>query len=337
MARPLRIEFEGAVYHVTSRGNAKERVFLDDRDRERFLDRLSESLGTHDVRLYLFCLMPNHIHLVLETPRANLGRFMQSLLTGYAVFFNRRHDRVGHLTQGRYGARLVDTDEYLLRLSRYVHLNPAFVGKAHAAPLADQLALLRAYPWSSYCGYIGLRRRWPFVVHEPVLAQMGGGATSQPERYREFVEGGLAETDEEFREVLKASPRGIGGETFRQWVDELHARLTGQRERKEDVAFRRPGRRVPPEEVLAAVGRELKIAPDELLRRRRAAMLRPIAAHMLCKHAGLTQRETATALSIGSGAAVSAQLRKLKKALLTDKALRGTVAQIERHLAGEEG
>ena len=336
MARPLRIEFEGAVYHVTSRGNARERIFLDDPDRERFLDRLAEAIDTYEVRLYLFCLMPNHIHLVLETPRANLGRFMQSLLTGYAVYFNRRHERVGHLTQGRYGARLVDADEYLLRLSRYVHLNPAFIGKAEASPIRERVDLLRAYRWSSYRSYIGLTRRLPFVAYGPALAQMGGAAENQRKQYREFVEGGLAGSDEEFREVLRASPRSIGGETFRQWVDELYERLVGRRDHVEDVAFRRPGRKATSEEVLAAVAREFNVAPDDLRRRRRNAVLRPVAAHMLCKHAGLTQREAAAVLGIASGAAVSTQLRKLKERLPTDRGLREAMAKVERCLAGKE-
>ena len=127
MARPLRVEYEGAVYHVAVRGNARQAIFRDDADREHFLGVLAESVGSFEVRLYLYCLMSNHVHLVLETPRANLGRFMHRWQTAYTVYFNRRHRRVGHLVQGRYGAWLVERDAYLLRLSRYVHLNPVFV------------------------------------------------------------------------------------------------------------------------------------------------------------------------------------------------------------------
>jgi len=333
MARPLRIEFEGAVYHVTSRGNARERIFLVDRDHERFLQRLGESVATYDVRLYLFCLMPNHFHLVLETPRGNLGRFMQSLLTGYAVYFNLKHERVGHLTQGRYNARLVETEGYLLRLSRYVHLNPGATGASAADPAVEQAERLRAYPWSSYRSYIGLATRLPFVEYEPVLAQMGGPAADRVRRYREFVEGGLARTDEEFHEILRASPRSIGGEAFRQWVDDRHARLLGPHERKEDVAFRRPPHRVPPEHVIAAVCRELQVPPDAVRRRQRGGMTRPVAAHMLTRHAGVTQRDAAAALGLGSGAAVSAQLLRLRAALAADNALRQAVARIEACLA----
>jgi putative transposase len=124
MARPLRVEYGGAIYHITVRGNARQKIFRGDLDRRTLLKRLSLSVRSYGVRVFLYCLMDNHFHLVLETPRANLGRFMQSVLTGYTVSYNLRHRRCGHLFQGRYGARLVAGDDYLLKLSRYVHLNP---------------------------------------------------------------------------------------------------------------------------------------------------------------------------------------------------------------------
>ena len=127
MARQLRIEYPGAIYHVTVRGNAQQNIFRDDKDRYLLYARLAESVRTYAVRIYVFCLMDNHLHLVLETPCANLCRFMQSVLTGYIVCYNLRYRCHGHLTQGRYGARLVAGDDYLLKLSRYVHLNPVKV------------------------------------------------------------------------------------------------------------------------------------------------------------------------------------------------------------------
>ena len=130
MARPIRIEYEAAVYHVTMRGNDRRNLFEDDADRERFLAKLGESGILFEMRLYLYCLMSNHVHLVLGTPRANLSRFMQRLETAYTVYFNHRHRRCGHLFQGRFGSVLVEEDEYMLKLSRYVHLNPVFTKPA---------------------------------------------------------------------------------------------------------------------------------------------------------------------------------------------------------------
>ncbi|MEK7752539.1 MAG: transposase, partial [Acidobacteriota bacterium] len=197
MPRNLRVQYPGAVYHVTARGNGRQAIFYDDADRERLLERLAESVESYGVRVYLYCLMSNHVHLVLETPGANLSRFMQSVLTGYTVYYNRRHKTCGHLFQGRYGAKLVGGDEYLLRLSRYVHLNPVHVGAAKRLELRARIKTLRAYGWSSYQGYIGSRRRQAFVEYGPVLGQMGRGR--QARSYRRYVESALAETDEEFK------------------------------------------------------------------------------------------------------------------------------------------
>ena len=117
MARKLRVHFEGAIYHVTLRGVERRRLFDDEDDRERFMDRLGVYAEECRIRLYMFCLMTNHVHLLLETPEANLSVFMQKLQTAYTIYYNLRHDRTGHLVQGRFGAKLVEGNEYLLMLS----------------------------------------------------------------------------------------------------------------------------------------------------------------------------------------------------------------------------
>jgi putative transposase len=128
MARPLRLEFSGAVYHVTARGDRREAIFLDDQDRQRFLGLLGREIGQQNWLLYAYCLMSNHYHLLLETPEANLARGMRRLNGVYTQGFNRRYGLSGHVLQGRYKAILVDRDAYLLELSRYVVLNPVRAG-----------------------------------------------------------------------------------------------------------------------------------------------------------------------------------------------------------------
>ena len=118
MARPLRIEFENALYHVTARGNERNEIFSDDVDRIRFLELLEKYIDRHGTIVYCYVLMDNHYHLIVETPAANLTSFMHSLQSHYTGWYNRRHARVGHLFQGRYKAIIVDRDEYLLELSR---------------------------------------------------------------------------------------------------------------------------------------------------------------------------------------------------------------------------
>ena len=141
MARPLRIEFPGALYHVTSRGNARQRVFRDDEDRETFLATLAWVVARFRWRCHAYCLMDNHIHLLIDTPQPNLSRGMRQLNGVYTQRFNRRHRRVGHLFQGRFQAILVEKEGYLLELARYIVLNPV---------RAKMVKTPERYPWSSY-------------------------------------------------------------------------------------------------------------------------------------------------------------------------------------------
>ena len=124
MARPLRIEFAGASYHVMSRGNARQAIFQDDGDRQRLCSRLEASVQRFGWRLMTFVFMPNHLHLLLRTPEPNLARGMQFVLSGYANWYAKRHQRPGHLFQGRYKGELIEDDSYFWTASRYIHLNP---------------------------------------------------------------------------------------------------------------------------------------------------------------------------------------------------------------------
>jgi len=315
MPRHLRVQFPGAIYHVTVRGNARQGIFRDARDRERFLERLSESVDTYGVRLYVFCLMTSHYHLVLETQQANLSRFMQSVATGHSVYFNLRHDTCGHLTQGRYGAKLVAGDDYLLKLTRYVQLNPVSVGHVKRLPVEERIARLRRYRWSSYLSYVGQREPLDFVDYGPVLELVGGRKGRRRTAYQQFVESGVARTDDEFSKALKASARSIGSEEFRAWVDEQYKELLSGVARTEDVAFRRQLGHVSPERVLAVIGEAFAMQEADLRRRRRGCEARAVAAKMLCKYGGLTRRVAAGVLGLRSGQAVTWQIRKLDELL----------------------
>ncbi|NLE66163.1 MAG: hypothetical protein GX608_01950 [Lentisphaerae bacterium] len=336
MARPLRIEYPGAIYHVTVRGNARQIIFRDDRDRYLLQARLAESVDTYGVRLFVFCLMDNHLHLVLETPRANLSRFMQSLLTGYTVVFNLRHRQPGHVTQGRFHARLVQGDEYLLKLTRYVHLNPVQKEPCASKPLGERIDLLRTYPWSSYLGYVVGSKRADWVVYEPMLALIGGRKKHQAERYRQFVETGLAEGDEEFQAVMRQSPRCIGDEAFREWVNEQHDALLSGRRRSDDVSFREvSGAPVKAEAVLEAVAKAAGLPVAELGRHTRNCLWKGIAARLLIKHAELTRRECAQLLGLTASSGVSYQMKKAEEAIASDAQLACEVNALEARLAAQ--
>ena len=177
MARPLRVQFEGALYHLVVRANNRQPLFRDHQDRRRYLGLLSRYRGQFGCKLYAYVLLNRHVHLLMETPRANVSKVMQCLGTSYTLYFNRRHKRRGTLCEGRYMSRLVDKDNYLLEVTRYIHRSHFHAG----------VRKKRDYPWSSYPIYLG-RRISDLVETEPVLSQLGRGIREQRRRYRDFVE-----------------------------------------------------------------------------------------------------------------------------------------------------
>ena len=337
MARLGRVEYAGALYHVTVRGNNRRALFEDDRDRQRLLEKLAECAEECGVQVYAFCLMVNHLHLVLETPQPNLGRCMHKLQTGYTVYFNRRHQQSGHVTQGRYKAKPVEGEEYLRRLVRYVHLNPVFVEAWRRRPLPERLQHLRAYRWSSYRRYLG-RHEWDFVAEGPLLAMMPArGRARQRAAFRRFVEAGLAESDAEFGDLMKANPLSIGGDAFRDRIQELYTAVVRHARRGEDLALRRVAAALPADRVLATTCASLGVELAEARSRRRNSWVRALVARALTRHAGLTQREVAERLGIGTGKAVSAQLARLAAALPRDRHLRQQVTAINAAMTAEHG
>ena len=203
MARPLRIQYPGAVYHVTSRGNAGQPIFKDDRDREEFLVTLRRVTDRYRWRCHGYCLMRNHYHLVIETPEGNLVLGMRQLNGVYTQTFNRRHSRMGHLLQGRYQAILVQKESHLLEVCRYVVLNPV---RAGLVKRADQ------WQWSSYGGTAGIKAApHPCLTTEWVLGQFGQTRSRAAERYRAFVQDGV-EAEPIWTRVKGQSV--LGGEPF---------------------------------------------------------------------------------------------------------------------------
>ena len=149
MARPLRIQYPGAFYHVTARGNEKKAIFISNRDRVKFLSYLESAHDRYSAIIHVYCLMSNHYHLLVETPRGNLSQILHHINGAYTTYFNIRRERAGHLFQGRYKSILVEKDAYCIQLSRYIHKNPVRAGLVN---------MPSEYPWSSYPHYIG--RKW---------------------------------------------------------------------------------------------------------------------------------------------------------------------------------
>jgi REP element-mobilizing transposase RayT len=183
MARPLRLQFSGGLYHVTARGNDRQAIFRDDLDCSRFLEVLTSVVTRYRLRCHAYCLMGNHYHLLLETPRPNLSLAMRQLNGVYAQRFNRRHERCGHILQGRFGAQVVGGDVYLHEVCRYIVLNPVRAGLVSHP---------RAWPWSSFAGTAGEAPVPGFLTVDWVLDLVGPASRVEAaRRYVKFVEEGL--------------------------------------------------------------------------------------------------------------------------------------------------
>ena len=226
MARKVRVEYPGATYHVMNRGDRREAIFRDDRDRERFLETLAQACGKTAWQVHALCLMPNHFHLVLETPRANLSAGMKWFLGTYTSWFNRRHRLFGHLFSGRYKALIVDGsgEGYLKTVCDYVHLNPA------RAKLLKPQERLRAYRWSSWPEYLkSPSKRWPWLRVDRLLGEyhIGKDSAAGRRRLEEALEAGRrAEDGEAYREIR----RGwfLGDEGLKQELLERVSRKSGR-------------------------------------------------------------------------------------------------------------
>jgi putative transposase len=247
VARPPRIEVAGGVYHVTARGNERKAIFRDDRDRELYLARLATCRERFGFYLYAYCLMGNHVHLALERGPVPLSRIMLGLQSFYSQRFNRRHDRVGHLFQGRYGAFLVEKERYLFALLRYIHLNPVKAG------LVDHA---KDYSWSSDRYYRrGGGPEW--LDLDRVLRMLGRKRSEAVARYRRLVDGSSGPLYEE----IEAVGRAIKGEKDfaerllveageiprpgRVWTVEGLAEAVASAERCSIGNLKRPGQSAP--------------------------------------------------------------------------------------------
>ena len=210
MSRPLRIQYAGAWYHVMNRGRRVERIFSDQKDYETFLDLLKESAALWRVKVAAYCLMSNHYHILFQTPRGNLSRFMRHLNGVYTQRYNRAHQCDGQLFRGRYRSILVDEDTYLLQLMRYIHRNPLTSGMVDS---------LDAYVWSSHRGYLSNAKEWDWLHKNFVLSLLAENVGARRKEYLHFVS---VEDSPKISEIFtrKKLPSVLGSDRFSGWVKE---------------------------------------------------------------------------------------------------------------------
>jgi len=332
MARLLRIKFAGAKYHVTQRGNGRQRLFFADDDYERFLSQTLHALTVDQVVLYAYVLMPNHYHLLVETPHGNIDRFEQRLNTAYSLYFRYKHARPGHVLQGRYGGKLVSGDDYLLRATRYIHLNPVKTETAKRCPLPERAALLDRYRWSSYRGYVDHRLEQEWVDYRWRRLVGSRSPAGERKRYRRYVESFVAEDDEVCGTAMQRSRYAIGDERF---VEEIEEKSRAQRRSSEypaDIVW--PEARKPTlEQVNAAVSKAYGITPAALLEHGRSVgQAKRVAIELCCRLTGLPQRAVGKHYRGMSCTGVAYQRRRLRTESGSDPTLRSKLVGLEKRI-----
>jgi putative transposase len=251
MARQLRLEFPGALYHITARGNARADIYSDDTDRQTFLALLGREIAQQGWQCYAYCLMTNHYHLLIETPEANLSGGMRRLNGVYTQSFNRRHGRVGHLLQGRYKSVVVEKESYLLEVCRYLVLNPVRAGLVGHA---------RQWGWSSYRATAGYEEGPQWLEVSGIRGLFGGPVPQAMKAYRRFVQEGIGQGSM-WEEVV--GQIFLGSAVF---LARMAGLVKGQSLDNVPAVQRRPTR-LKPVEVLDRVGAVYGLSRWEILAR----------------------------------------------------------------------
>jgi len=298
MARPLRIEFEGAWYHVMNRGAGRKAIFRTDADRRYFLKLLRDVSERFEIEVHAYCLMDNHYHLMLRTPEGNLGRAMRHLNGLYTQHHNRQARQDGPLFRGRYKAILVEADAYWTHLSRYVHRNPLE---------AKIVRTLSGYPWSSYPVYLGKTSRPKWLQCRYLLDAIGG-----PSAYRRFVEG--PQTNLEI-DAFYASPRQgpvLGTERYR-------TKIAKGLKPHEDVPDSRRMVRPSFTQVVGAVAGLYKVSQASVLAPTRGrgvkSPARGMAMYLCQEQSGMTLAVIATRFGLSGYASAGASIRNVRQRL----------------------
>jgi putative transposase len=323
MARPLRIQYPGAAYHVMCRGDDRKPIFLDDNDRYQFLRVLSQSIKTYSVVLYCYVLMENHFHFFLETPLGNLSEFIRHLLITYTSRYNLQHKRSGHLFQGRYKSILIDKDTYAVMLTRYIHLNPVQTEKWRKRPFKERYQYLLKYPWSTLPGYIAEKKRDAMIDYRMVFEAYGGdtekGRRVYGDAIREDLVRGLNIEEKIIAQSILGSDRFID-----RFIKTVHGNS------REIPAIRKMRVYKAKEKILRLVEEESGVMAEKFLHSR--SPIRQIAMDLLYRYGGQKGPEIGALFGVDYST-VSQNRKRLKKLVETNPEVRHLLKRIETKLS----
>lgn len=318
MARAIRIEFPGAIYHVTARGNRRKRIFDDDRDREEFLGYVADAVRRFGWVITTLTLMTNHFHIVLQTPSPNLAKGMQWLNSVYAAYYNRRHGKKGHLFGERYKAIHVQSEVYLQRLCRYVALNPV-AAKIVAAP--------EDYRWSTYRATAGLETAPEWLSIEPLVPYFGD-ATTWRANYVAFVREGIVKPDPLWRCLRRRIY--LGSE---EWLETIKQKIVPQLRKSEIPHDQRAAGRPPMQRIVNRLAAAENARATDIRRRHGDAELREIAAWLGVYEGRRRLRVIAQTLELRSQSRVTQLVKCCDRRMRRDPAFRKRVETLRVRVA----
>ena len=314
MVRPLRIDYPDAVYHITNRGVNRQAIFFEDGDYKRLIDLLEQICKRMKVEIHGFCLMPNHYHLEITTPESNLSRSIQWLNQSYATYINTRHQRSGHLFQGRFKSVIIEAESHLTALTRYIHQNPVRAGMV----LHPQ-----DYKWSSYRGYLGMDQ-YDWLNSTVVLEKYGKTLEEQRKNYREFVEEGAA--DNPVKEMVYGAI--LGSEKF---VEEVQRKLKSKGEDSEISQLNAARRIMSIESIVTKMAKDAGTDVGQIKRKGgKRNFLREIAIYLCYMNSNKTNREIGEYFGGLDTSSVSVIIRRFKEKLVHNKILRDQFKSIQR-------
>jgi putative transposase len=303
VSRPLRLEYSGAFYHVTSRGHERGPIFRDSADRSSFLNLLALVVPDQAWLLHSYCLMGNHYHLLVETLRPSLSRGMHLLNARYSQQFNRRYERAGHLFEGRYKAILVQKQAHLLELHRYIVLNPVRAGLVRRP---------EDWPWSNYRATSGAITAPPWLEVGSTLSLFSAFGSGASGAYARFVAEGIGKTESPLDRVMRQIYLGD-----RSFLEEMSARVEERRSEEGIPAAHRTPAIVEIDEIRRVVSKEWGMTPEELSGRE-AGDAKLVAIYLSRRLCGKSAREVGEAFGVKRGrvANVMSELQKQRRAYL---------------------
>lgn len=310
MARPLRIIYPGAFYHITSRGNERKAIFMTKRDRLKFFEYLGSANERYNAVIHAYCLMDNHYHLLLETPSGNLPQVMHHINGAYTTYFNVKRGRSGHLLQGRYRSILVDKDEYAKELSRYIHLNPV---------RANMVSVPEDYEWSSYNQYIGKNKPEGWLARDFILGYFGGKYSTAQKGYKDFV---TRLVGQEYESPLNAVMGSVllGSQDFIHFIKNQF--LSGLKQSKDVPAVRSLAPKISLQDISNAVE---QVFNDDI------KTIRNVKIFLCHKHTGEKLRTIGEQFGIGDSA-VSQVCKRFRSRIDQDKRLKKKIRLLEKKI-----